>query len=147
MIRLKSPRIAVRGIILNDNRLLLVNAYPGQESDLWCAPGGGAEPGQSLPDNLTREVSEETGLTVSVGAPCLVNEFHDPASGFHQVDKYFRCAVSGAAAVDAGYERAARIGSGRHVAPTTESCSGENITWPEATEEVLRRYPREYIPS
>ena len=24
-------------------RLLLVNAYPGGRSDLWCAPGGGAE--------------------------------------------------------------------------------------------------------
>ena len=23
--------------------------------------------------------------------PALVNEFHDPASGFHQVDVYFRC--------------------------------------------------------
>ena len=63
MIRLKSPRVAVRGIILHENRLLLVNAYPGDESDLWCAPGGGAEPGQSLPDNLVREVAEETGLS------------------------------------------------------------------------------------
>ena len=95
MIRLKSPRVAVRGIILHENRLLLVNAYPGHESDLWCAPGGGAEPGQSLPDNLIREIAEETGLAVSVGSPCLVNEFHDPESGFHQVDIYFRCQIAG----------------------------------------------------
>ena len=87
------PRIAVRGVILHDDRLLLVNAYAGQESDLWCAPGGGVEAGQSLPDNLVREVAEETGLTVTVGAPCLVNEFHDPGSGFHQIDLYFRCEV------------------------------------------------------
>ena len=26
-----------------------------------------------------------------MGDPCLVNEFHDPATGFHQVDIYFRC--------------------------------------------------------
>lgn len=103
MIRFKSPRVAVRGIILHENRLLLVNAYPGDESDLWCAPGGGAEPGQSLPDNLAREIAEETGLTVMVGAPCLVNEFHDPASGFHQVDVYFRCSLVGGAAVADGW--------------------------------------------
>lgn len=91
--KVRSPRLAVRALILHENRLLLVNAYPGQESDLWCAPGGGAEPGQSLPDNLVREVLEETGLRVSVGAPALVNEFHDPASGFHQVELFFRCRI------------------------------------------------------
>ena len=32
---------------------------------------------------------EETGLTVKVGNPCLVNEFHDPRGTFHQVDFYF----------------------------------------------------------
>ena len=87
-------RLATRGIILKDNRLLLVNAWPGGQSDLLCAPGGGADPGQSLPDNLAREIFEETGLTVAVGAPCLVNEFHDPSRDFHQVDVYFRCEIT-----------------------------------------------------
>jgi 8-oxo-dGTP pyrophosphatase MutT (NUDIX family) len=48
------------------------------------------EPHTSLPDNLVREFHEETGLTVEVGEPCLVNEFHAPERGFHQVDVYFR---------------------------------------------------------
>lgn len=87
-------RLSTRAIILCENRLLLVNAYPDGQSDLWCAPGGGAEPGQSLPDNLKREVHEETGLQVQVGAPCLINEFHDPQTGFHQVDLFFRCIVT-----------------------------------------------------
>lgn len=85
-----TPRVAVRGLLLIENRLLLVNAYPGGESDLLCAPGGGVVPHQSLPDNLVREFREETGLTVAVGDPCLVNEFHAPDRGFHQVDVYFR---------------------------------------------------------
>ncbi|ABV94648.1 hypothetical protein Dshi_2915 [Dinoroseobacter shibae DFL 12 = DSM 16493] len=88
-----SPRLAARAVILRDNRLLLVNAYPDGRSDLWCAPGGGVAPGTSLPENLAREVHEETGLRIAVGAPCLVNEFHDPAGSFHQVDIYFRATI------------------------------------------------------
>ena len=71
----KSPRLAARALILQDNALLLVNAFPDGRSDLWCAPGGGVETGASLHDNLMREVYEETGLQVAVGAPALVNEF------------------------------------------------------------------------
>lgn len=90
----RTPRLATRALILVDDRLLLVNAYGGGQSDLWCAPGGGAQVGHSLHDNLIREVWEETGLRVHVGAPCLVNEFHDPARRFHQVDVYFRCTIA-----------------------------------------------------
>ena len=92
--RPKSPRLAVRAIIVEDDRLLLVNAFPDGQSPLMCVPGGGVEVGSSLPDNLAREVFEETGLRIHVGAPCLVNEFHDPGSTFHQVDVYFRCSLA-----------------------------------------------------
>jgi 8-oxo-dGTP diphosphatase len=90
----RSPRLAVRALILAQDRLLLVNAYKAGLSDLWCAPGGGVVRGQSLPDNLIREVHEECGVTIRVGPPALVNEFHDPVSGFHQVDVYFRCEIT-----------------------------------------------------
>lgn len=88
----RPPRIAVRGLLLHEDRLLLVNAWKGHDR-LWCAPGGGVEPHSSLHDNLRREFLEETGLVVEVGAACLVNEFHEPASDFHQIDIYFRCAL------------------------------------------------------
>jgi len=93
-------RLAARAVIVEDDRLLLVNAFPGPRSDLWCAPGGGVEAGVSLPDTLRREVREETGLAIAVGAPCLVNEFHEPASGFHQVEVFFRCSVEAGALSD-----------------------------------------------
>ena len=89
----RTIRIATRAIILHDDKLLLVNAWKNR-SDLWCAPGGGAELHSGLPENLAREVMEETGLTVAVGEVCLVNEFHDPKSDFHQVDIYFRCTIT-----------------------------------------------------
>lgn len=40
---------------------------------------------------------EECGIDVTVGQPCLVNEFHDPQSGFHQVEIYFHCFLKTAA--------------------------------------------------
>ncbi len=91
-----TPRLATRAIIVHEDRLLLVNAYQASHgSDLWCAPGGGVTPGLSLPENVAREVHEETGLDVSVGNLALVNEFHDPGTGFHQVDLFFRCRITG----------------------------------------------------
>lgn len=86
-------RLAVRGLVFRGDRLLVVNAWPDGRSDLVCAPGGGVETGQSLPDNLRREIREETGLSVEVGPVVMVNEFHDPDGDFHQVDIYFRCAL------------------------------------------------------
>lgn len=96
------PRLAVRAVLLHENRLLLVNAWRGRD-DLWCAPGGGVEPHTSLPDNLRREIHEETGLEITVGPVCLVNEFDDVARGFHQVDIYFRCALL-SGVLDAAWE-------------------------------------------
>ena len=86
-------RLAARAIIVKKDRLLIVNAWGDPKVQLWCAPGGGAEMHSSLPDNLAREVREETGLTVRVGPPCLVNEYHEQASSFHQVEIFFRCKV------------------------------------------------------
>ncbi|MCY4306004.1 MAG: NUDIX hydrolase [Aestuariivita sp.] len=87
-------RLAVRSVLIDQNKLLLVNAWKSKLSTLWCAPGGGVNAGESLPDNLVREVQEETGLTIAVGQPCLVNEFHNPRKGFHQVEVFFRCELT-----------------------------------------------------
>lgn len=95
-------RLAVRALILDaSGRLLIVNAWPDGVSDLWTAPGGGAHLHSALPDNLRREVHEETGLTIEVGPPVLVNEFHDPNGSFHQVDIYFRCTLVSGSLSDA----------------------------------------------
>ena len=87
-------RLAVRSVLIDQNKLLLVNAWKNKLSTLWCAPGGGVNVGESLPENLAREVYEETGLTITVGQPCLVNEFHNPDNGFHQVEVFFRCQLT-----------------------------------------------------
>jgi 8-oxo-dGTP diphosphatase len=102
--------------------LLLVNAYPSGRSDLWCAPGGGVEVGASLHDNLRREVHEETGLTIAIGAPAMVNEFHDPATGFHQVDLFFRCTITGGV-IDPAWKDPARVVTDRRFFARAELAS------------------------
>jgi 8-oxo-dGTP diphosphatase len=76
------PRLAVRGILLIEDRLLLVNAYSGQRSDLLCAPGGGVEPHASLPDNLRREFHEETGLSSRSARPAWSTSSTPPSAAF-----------------------------------------------------------------
>lgn len=112
-------RLATRAIIVEEDRLLLVNAFPDGQSDLWCAPGGGAEQGASLPENLIREVHEETGLDVRVGPPCLVNEFHNPDDGFHQVEIFFRCTILAGALRD-DWDDPAKIVTHRRFVTRTE---------------------------
>lgn len=72
----------------------MVNAYPGQQSTLWCLPGGGVEQGQSLIENAQREIKEEIGLNIHIGAPILINEFNSSKTGFHQVEIIYRATLS-----------------------------------------------------
>ncbi len=97
---MKFPRLAARAVIVHDNRLLLVNAYPNGASDLWCAPGGGVMAGQDLPTNLAREVHEETGLGIEVEGLIGINEFKSPDDSFHQVDLFFRAHIRDGALCD-----------------------------------------------
>jgi ADP-ribose pyrophosphatase YjhB (NUDIX family) len=58
-----TPKIDIRGAIIKDNKILLV-----QESDdkLWNLPGGWADVGESPSEAVIREIFEETGLKVSI---------------------------------------------------------------------------------
>lgn len=104
----------------------MVNAWANGHSTLLCAPGGGVEAGASLTDNLAREVEEETGLAVEVGAPCLINEFHDPRIGFHQVEIFFRCQIQGNPTIPQTWQDPEKIVD-RHVWTTKTEATGLHI--------------------
>jgi len=53
------------GIVIDDDRLLLVQNQRRNGSLDWTTPGGVVDPGEQVLEALTREVSEETALTVS----------------------------------------------------------------------------------
>ncbi|MGC2288665.1 MAG: NUDIX domain-containing protein [Thermoplasmata archaeon] len=69
--------VCVGAAIFRGGRLLMLRraaldpAFPGR----WDIPGGSVEEGESLEDAIRREVLEETGFRVRVGAPYAASIF------------------------------------------------------------------------
>lgn len=63
-------RVRCVGAVIRDaaGRLLLVRRAHSPGAGQWSLPGGRVEPGESDEQALSREVGEETGLRVRVGA-------------------------------------------------------------------------------
>lgn len=59
------PEVCVGGIVVHEERLLLVRRGRGAGLGLWSIPGGRVEPGERMADAVEREVLEETGLPVT----------------------------------------------------------------------------------
>ena len=52
-------RVAIRVLIVKDNKVLLVKEA---SDDWWALPGGGVDHGESIESTLVREVEEELGV-------------------------------------------------------------------------------------
>ncbi len=59
------PGIATTVAVIQDQKILLTKR---DDFEVWCLPGGGVEPGESLAQGAVREVYEETGLEVQLEA-------------------------------------------------------------------------------
>jgi 8-oxo-dGTP diphosphatase len=60
------PELAVSAAIFRDGKVLLVRRASPPAKGLWTLPGGRVEVGERLVDAVTREVMEETTLTIAV---------------------------------------------------------------------------------
>jgi 8-oxo-dGTP diphosphatase len=61
---MSAPPISVKGVLVHQGRVLLLL----NERDEWDLPGGRPDPGEDHRTALKREVQEEAGLAVEVGA-------------------------------------------------------------------------------
>lgn len=70
-------RISAGGLVVHQNRILLVRHYRPGIHDFWAPPGGGVEGDEELSEAAEREVLEETGLTVRAKALAYIDELID----------------------------------------------------------------------
>ena len=79
-----NPVVAVGAIVFDQaGRALLVERARAPGAGLWSVPGGKVEPGETLVQAVVREVLEETGIVVEVGAlACVVERIGE---GYHYV--------------------------------------------------------------
>ena len=81
-----TPKVGVSAAVFDDDdRLLLVRRV---QDDTWCLPGGWADVGLTPEQSCAKEVVEETGIEVRVGALIrirtrLPGEFGSPHTSFH----------------------------------------------------------------
>ncbi len=93
-------RNSAKAIIVQDDKVLLLQKQHPASVAFTVFPGGGQEPGETLPEALKRECIEEIGAQVQVGELLFVreyrswdHEFDDPNKRTHQLDFFFLCTL------------------------------------------------------
>jgi 8-oxo-dGTP pyrophosphatase MutT (NUDIX family) len=92
------PRSSVYGVITRENEVLLVNDRTGE--DKWDLPGGGIEDGEDLETALSREIKEETGMSLRGMSEMVcqfVEYFYDLTSnqGWESTRSFFKVECDG----------------------------------------------------
>jgi 8-oxo-dGTP diphosphatase len=88
------PVVGVGGVVVQDGKVLIVKRAHEPRKQEWSLPGGCVELGESLRDATRREIREETGIDVEVGA--LIELFdrvheHDGRVQYHFVIADYLC--------------------------------------------------------
>lgn len=99
---MRPVRTSAKAIILHEGKLLVLKFR--DEGGFWFQlPGGGQEPGETLPEAVKRECLEEASAEVVVGDLWFVRDYigknHEFANDgtsatFHQVEFMFACTLT-----------------------------------------------------
>jgi 8-oxo-dGTP diphosphatase len=94
---MNARRVDCVGALVYDEkrRLLVVRRANEPSRGLWSVPGGRVEPGEDDPTAVAREVAEETGLTVEVGALVGEVEREGPNGRLYIIRDYEAAAIGG----------------------------------------------------
>lgn len=91
VIKRRGERFTVRaaGVCVREDHVLL---HTAEGLDFWALPGGRGEMGESAAQTVQREMWEETGLEVAVGALLWVMEnfYQDEGKAFHEIAFYYQ---------------------------------------------------------
>lgn len=103
-----TPIVAVAAILYDPaGRVLLIERGRPPGLGLWTVPGGKLEASETLAQAVAREVREETGLVVEVGAlACVVERIADD---YHYVILDYVARVIGGQLAAGGDARAAKF--------------------------------------
>ncbi|MCH7400891.1 NUDIX domain-containing protein [Belliella kenyensis] len=80
-------RVRVNGVLIVENKILLIKHKMGENRFFWNVPGGGMKFGSSAEDNLKREFLEETGLDIEVKDFLCTFEYLEKP--LHAIELYF----------------------------------------------------------
>lgn len=87
---MNAPPLSIKGVVIDDGRVLLLLNGRGE----WDLPGGRPDPGEDHRHALVREVREEAGYDVEVGAVVDEHMFEVVPRRFVQIVAY-ACALRG----------------------------------------------------
>ncbi len=102
-----------QGILIYQNKVLLVGNDYGLPDLTWSLPGGRLEPGEQHPAAVVREVREETGLEVVAGDLQFVVDARNPYNRWHFITCVFEVHLAQPALTEpigeAGNDEAVRV--------------------------------------
>jgi len=83
------PRIRVAGILIEDNKILLIQHHKNNKK-YWLIPGGGNDWGETTKEALIREYKEETNMDIEVDEFLFFSETISPDKKRHVLNLFYK---------------------------------------------------------